>query len=154
MICVKEGRQFNHLHQHLAQTGVKPIDTRRQMEVILKTRFFWPLDCTVLMEEAKNTILGWHPIRGSNWKRGKIGSDRYFVQWSSLPSKLNLAFILSVWNAHFSVIFQAQEIVRQGVEQPRRGGGEVHAQGQLWDEQGGRWSFRQGSLHPPPQFNW
>lgn len=42
MICVKEGWEFNHLHQHLAQTGVKPRDTRRQTEVILKTRFSWP----------------------------------------------------------------------------------------------------------------
>lgn len=52
MICVKEGREFNHLHQHLAQTGVKPRDTRRQTENKI---FFWPLDYTVLMEETQNT---------------------------------------------------------------------------------------------------
>lgn len=149
MIFVKEGWQFNHLHQHLAQTGVKPRNTRRQTEVILKTRFFWPLDYTVLVEEAKNK-------RGCNWKRGKIGSAHYFVQWSSLPSKFNLAFILSVWNVSVSVIFLELSwgIVRQGVELPRRGGGgEVQAWGQCWNEQVGRWSFTSGSLHPSPQFN-
>lgn len=99
------------------------------------------------MEETKNTNFDQLPIRGYNWKRGKTGSARCLLSEVPCQNWTWPLFWVSEMPSQCYFLSTGSCQTRCGPAQKRK------RRGTGWDDRVGRWSFRWGSLHPCPQFN-